>query len=118
MNNSRQAYPTDLNDTEWGLIEPSLPPPSRTGRPREHSRREILKAIFYIVRSGCAWRLLPHDPPPWKTVYTYFRQWRVDGTWQRLNTRLRQAVRQQQQRHPQPSAAILDSQSVKTNEKI
>jgi transposase len=72
-----------------------------------------LDAIFYIVRSGCAWRLLPHDFPCWKTVYTYFRRWRQDGTWERLNTALREAVREKHERHPQPSAAILDSQSVK-----
>jgi len=116
MAKSRQAYPTDLNDTEYRLVEQLLPPPSKMGRPREHSYREILEAIFYIVRSGCAWRLLPHDFPSWKTVYTYFRRWRKDGTWERLNTALREAVREKQERHQQPSAAILDSQSVKTVE--
>jgi putative transposase len=116
MAKSRQAYPTDLNDTEWSLIAQLLPHPKKTGRPREHSYREILNAIFYIVRSGCAWRLLPHDFPSWKTIYTYFRRWRKDGTWERLNTALREAVRQKQGRHPQPSAAVLDSQSVKTVE--
>ncbi len=116
MAKSRQAYPTDLNDTEWNVIAQLLPPPSKTGRPREHSYREILNAIFYIVRSGCAWRLMAHDLPPWKTVYTYFRRWRKDGTWERLNTTLREAVRAKQGRDPRPSAAILDSQSVKTVE--
>ena len=112
----RQAYPTDLNDPQWLRIEQLLPPPSKTGRPREHSYREILNAIFYIVCSGCAWRLMPHDLPPWKTVYTYFRRWRKDGTWERLNTLLREALREQKGRAKQPSAAILDSQSVKTVE--
>ena len=112
----RQAYPTDLNDTQWHLIEQLLPAPAVTGRPREHSYRELLNAIFYIVCSGCAWRLLPHEFPPWKTVYTYFRRWRKDGTWERLNGALREAVRLKHGRGPQPSAAILDSQSVKTVE--
>jgi putative transposase len=116
MAKSRQAYPTDLNDTEYCLLEQLLPTPSKKGRPREHAYREILDAIFYIVRSGCAWRLLPHDFPCWKTVYTYFRRWRKDGTWERLNTALREVVREKQERHKQPSAAILDSQSVKTVE--
>jgi putative transposase len=112
----RQVYSTDLNDTEWHLLVQLLPTPAKTGRPREHSYREILNAIFYGVRGGCAWRLLPHDLLPWKTVYTYFRKWRVDGTWERLNSCLREAVRLQQGRKQQPSAAVLDSQSVKTVE--
>ncbi len=116
MAKSQQAYPTDLNDTEWNLIAQLLPQPSKRGRPREHPYREILNAIFYIMRSGCAWRLLPHDFPCWKTVYTYFRRWRQDGTWERINTALREAVREKQKREKQPSAAILDSQSVKTVE--
>ena len=116
MTKPRQVYPTDLNDIEWLLLEQLLPPPAKTGRPREHSYREILNAIFYIVRGGCAWRLLPHDLPPWKTVYTYFRRWRKDGTWERLNQELREALREQQGRHKQPSAAIIDSQAVKTVE--
>ena len=112
----RQAYSTDLDDMAWLLLEQLLPAPAKTGRPREHSYREILNAIFYIVCSGCAWRLLPHDLPPWKTVYTYFRRWRKDGTWERINTVLREALREQKGRAKQPSAAILDSQSVKTVE--
>jgi transposase len=116
MTKPRPVYSTDLNDTEWLLIEQLLPPPATTGRPREHSYREILNAIFYVVRGGCAWRLLPHDLPPWKTVYTYFRRWRLDGTWESLNRVLREAVRERQGRDKQPSAAILDSQSVKTVE--
>jgi putative transposase len=116
MAKSRQAYPTDLNDTEYDCLAQLLPTPSKTGHPREHTYREILDAIFYVVRSGCAWRLLPHDFPCWKTVYTYFRRWRKDGTWERLNTALREAVRENQKRHARPSTAILDSQSVKTVE--
>jgi putative transposase len=116
MDKTRQAYPTDLNNTEWDIIAPLLPEPSRTGRPREHEWREILNAIFYITRGGCAWRLLPHDFPPWKTVYHYFRVWRKEGTWEQWNTALREAVREKAGRNKQPSAAILDSQSVKTVE--
>ena len=116
MTQSRQVYPTDLNDTEWKRIAPLLPPAPTTGRPRTHPWREILNALFYVTRSGCAWRLLPHDLPPWKTVYTYFRQWRLDGTWERLNAALREQVREQAGRQRQPSAAILDTQSVKTVE--
>jgi putative transposase len=110
----RKAYQTDLSDEEWSYIEPHLPIPNTTGRPKMHSTREVLNAIFYIVRGGCAWRLLPHDFPPWKTVYHYFRSWRLDGTWERLHAALRKRVRVRLKRDPQPSAAIVDSQSVKT----
>jgi putative transposase len=110
----RKAYQTDLSDAEWSCLELHLPAPKADGRPRLHHLREILDAIFYVVRSGCAWRLLPHDFPPWKTVYHYFRSWRLDGTWERMHTALRQRVRVRQRRNPQPSAGIVDSQSVKT----
>jgi putative transposase len=83
----RKTYPTDLSDAEWECIEPHLPAPRAAGRPRSHSLREILNAIFYIVRSGCAWRLLPHEFPPWKTIHHYyFRTWRINGTWEQLHT--------------------------------
>jgi len=91
-----------------------LPAPKATGRPRLHELREILDAILYILKSGCAWRLLPHEFPPWKSVYHYFRSWRLDGTWERMHSALRKRVRVQLDRNPQPSAAIVDSQSVKT----
>jgi len=110
----RRAYQTDLSDAEWSCIEPHLPTPKAPGRPRVHPLREILDAIFYIVRSGCAWRLLPHDFPPWKTIHHYFRTWRIDGTWERMHTALRERVRVRMGRDPQPSAGIVDSQSVKT----
>jgi putative transposase len=110
----RKTYLTDLTDAEWECIEGLLPTPENEGRPRLHSLREILNAIFYVVRSGCAWRLLPHDFPPWKTVYHYFRLWRVDRTWERMHQALRQRVRVRLKRNPQPSAGIVDSQSVKT----
>jgi putative transposase len=110
----RKAYQTDLSDAEWGTLEPHLPTPEATGRPRLHGLREILDAIFYVLKSGCAWRLLPHDFPPWKTVYHYFRRFRLDGSWERLHSALRQQVRVRLHRDPQPSAGIVDSQSVKT----
>jgi putative transposase len=110
----RRAYQTDLSDAEWKVIEPHLPTPQSEGRPRVHPLREVLDAIFYILRSGCAWRLLPHDFPPWKTVYHYFRLWRLDGTWEKLNAAIRERLRLRLGRNPQPSAGIVDSQSVKT----
>jgi putative transposase len=110
----RKAYQSDLSDAEWSCLESHLPLPNATGRPKLHSTREIINAIFYIVRGGCAWRLLPNDFPPWKTVYHYFRFWRLDGTWERMHSALRKRVRVRLQRDPQPSAAIVDSQSIKT----
>ena len=110
----RKPYSTDLSDAEWLCLEGHLPAPENDGRPRVHSLREILNAIFYIVKSGCAWRLLPHDFPPWKTVYHYFRAWRLDGTWQRMHAALRARVRVRFGKNPQPSAGVVDSQSIKT----
>jgi putative transposase len=110
----RRAYQSDLSDAEWSCLESYLPAPKANGRPRIYPLREILNAIFYIVRSGCAWRLLPHEFPPWKTIHHYFRIWRIDGTWERLHTALRHRLRIRLKRDPQPSAAIVDSQSVKT----
>lgn len=110
----RKPYRTDLSDAEWACLRDHLPAPKGTGRPRVHALREILDAIFYIVRGGCAWRLLPHGLPPWKTVYHYFRLWRIDGTWERLHRTLRERVRVRLGRDPQPSAGIVDSQSAKT----
>jgi putative transposase len=110
----RKAYQTDLSDAEWSCLEPHLPAPEATGRPRLHSPRKILDAILYVLKSGCAWRLLPNDFPPWKTVYHYFRSWRLNGTWERMHSALRKRVRVRLERNPQPSAAIVDSQSIKT----
>ena len=113
----RIPYPSDLSDKEWEIIEPLIPTPrTNRGRKRTHSYREILNAIFYLLRSGCAWRMLPHDFPPWKTIYHYFSLWREDGTWERINAELRTELRIAYGREPEPSAAILDSQSVKTTE--
>jgi putative transposase len=111
----RKPYPTDLSDEEWRYIEPHVPRPKGQGRPRIHSLRgEILNATFYVLRSGCQWRMLPNDFPRWPTVYHYFRKWRIDGTWERINRAIRERLRVRLKRDPQPSAGIVDSQSVKT----
>jgi putative transposase len=116
MTKSQQNYPTDLNDTQWSKIRPYLPVEAKTGRPREHGWRLILNGIFYILQGGCAWRMLPKEMPPWKTVYHYFRKWRKNGTWERLNRLLREKVRLKFGKKRQASASILDSQSAKTSE--
>jgi transposase len=116
MTKSPQAYPTDLNDTEWARIAPYLPEPSSTGTPRQHGWRTILNAIFYIVKNGCVWRALPHDFPAWKTVYHYFRQFRKTGLWEQLNTLIREAVREKAGKQPQASLMMADSQSAKSAE--
>src|SRR5437899_588960 len=113
----RPRYPTDVSERQWRILEPLIPRVKRGGRPAEHLRREIVNAILYVLRTGCQWRYLPHDLPPWQTVYSYFRVWKQDGTWQRIHDELYQQVRRSRQRPPHSSAAILDSQSVKTTEK-
>ena len=110
----RKPYPTDLSDAEWNYIESHMPTPKEHGRPRVHSLREILNAIFYVLRSGCQWRMLPHNFPRWLTVYHYSRRWRIDGTWEKINQAIRERLRARLKRNPQPSAGIVDSQSVKT----
>jgi transposase len=109
-------YATCLTDAEWALIRPLLPPESRTGRPRRHNLRTLRDAIFYAVRAGHAGRLLPQEWPPWKPVHLYFRAWRLDGTWERIHTVLRVAVRVHVGRNAQPSAGSIDRQSAKTSE--
>jgi putative transposase len=107
-------YSTDLSDAEWECLHLHLPTPNKRGRPRTHGPREILNAIFYVLKSGCPWRLLPKDFPPWGTVYWWFGRWRTDGTFERLNEALRERVRSRSGRNPLPSAAIADSQTTKT----
>jgi putative transposase len=114
---ARRSYPTDLTDDEWRVLEPLIPPAKPGGRPRSVDPREIVNAIRYQLRSGGAWRLVPHEFPPWPTVYAYFRRWQADGTWERIAGVLRRDLRVALGRAPEPSAAVLDSQTVKTTEK-
>ena len=107
----RRAYATDLTDAQWSLIEPILPVPNLTGRHEKHPRREIVNAICYLLRTGCAWRMLPHDLPPWQTVYRYLRRWSEDGTVDRLHEALRNRLRDDDGRDPMVSAGIIDAQS-------
>jgi putative transposase len=111
-----KRYPSDLTPTQWKRLRRLLPPAKPGGRPRSVKLREVLNGIFYIVRGGCAWRMMPKDLPPWSTSYDYFRKWRHDGTWQRINDALRTQVRHRNQRKKSPSLAIIDTQSVKTTE--
>src|SRR6266849_4731596 len=113
----RRSYPSDLSEREWAILEPLIPPAKPGGHPRTTDMREVINAILYLDRTGCQWRALPHEFPPWSTVWSYFRTWRNDVTWKRMHTALREAVRVKQGREPTPSAAIIDSQSVKTSQK-
>jgi transposase len=112
----RTSYPSDLTDAQWRLIERLVPKPKPGGRPAKYRRRDILDAVLYQARNGCVWRALPHDLPPYRIVFHYFRLWQKDGTWQRIHDALRERARRQAGKKPKPSAAILDSQSVKTTE--
>jgi putative transposase len=114
---NRKPYPSDLTDDEWQLLETLIPPAKGGGRKRIVNMREVMNAIYYVLKTGCQWDYLPHDFPPKGTVYHYYNTWRKDGTWQRLNQALREDLRQELGREATPSAAIIDSQSVKTTEK-
>jgi putative transposase len=112
---NRKAYPSDLTDAEWEMLEPLIPALSPEAVHLKHTRREIVNGVLYVLRSGCPWRLLPHDLPAWGTVYYYFRQWRNEGIWEQVLHTLRRHLRQAQGRDKEPSAAIIDSQSIKTS---
>ncbi len=113
----RKSYPSDLSDREWQILEPLLPAEKTGGRHRAYPLREIINAIQYILRNGCAWRAMPHDLPHWEIAYHYFRLWKQDGTWWRVHDYLHEETRKKMGRQAQASAAIIDSQSVKTTEK-
>ncbi|MEW2219368.1 IS5 family transposase [Streptomyces sp. NPDC006990] len=116
-----QGYPSDLTDEQWDLIAPLLPPPRtgpNAGRPEKHPRRRLVEAILYVTRTGCPWRYLPKDFPPWETVYWYFTRWHDDGTATRLHDALRRKVRTREGREPEPSAGLLDSQSVQNTDTV
>ncbi len=115
MTLNRNAYPSDLTDEQWELVEPLLPAISSEAAYHVHSRREIVNAILYVLRSGCPWRMLPHEFAAWGTVYHYFRQWQREGVWDKLLHTLRKEVRTKQGRTAEPSAAVIDSQSIKTS---
>lgn len=114
---TRKPYKTDLSDEQWLLLQPLIPPAKHGGRPRSVDMREVINAIMYVLHTGIQWEMMPHDLPPYTTVYTYFDQWSKDGYWEVINAALVAKVRKQAGRDEQPSAAIVDSQSVKTAEK-
>jgi putative transposase len=113
----RAAYPSDLSDAEWDILKPLIPAARQDVRPRKYEMREIINGVRYLQRSGCAWRMLPHDFPPYRAVFYYFRQWRKDGTWERIHDALYRQLRLQIGRQAEASAGSVDSQSVKTTEK-
>lgn len=116
-NSQRKPYPSDLSDAEWEILQPLLPLPKGFGHPREVDFREILNGIFYVQRTGCQWEMLPHDLPPYSTVYGYFEKWQRKGIWQQMHDDVRQQLRLELGRPENSSVAIADSQSVKTTEK-
>jgi putative transposase len=113
----RNPYPSDITDEQWSLIESHIPPEKSGGRPRTVNLREVINGILYLNRTGCSWRMIPHDLPPWGTVHYYYRRFRLEGVWPTIHDRLREKVRAEAGKEKTPSAAIIDSQSVKTAEK-
>ena len=111
---ARKPYPSDLTHEQWSLIEPMIPPAEPGGRDRTVDMREVINGILYLNRTGCSWRQLPHEFPPWGTTHYYYRRFRLDGTWQLLHDKLREKVRRKVGKKPTPSAAVIDSQSIKT----
>lgn len=111
---ARTPYPSDLTDEQWSVIAPMIPSAHPGGRHRSVNMREIVNGIIYLLRTGCSWRQLPHDFPPWGTVHYYYRRFRLEGTWEQIHDRLRERVRRKIGKKPTPSAGILDSQSIKT----
>jgi transposase len=116
-NRDHLRYPSDLTDEEWGWIEPLIPPAKRGGNRRRVNIREVVNGIMYVLSTGCQWRYMPKDLPPRSTVHGYFDRWIYDGTLDRLHTVLYEKCREQAERNPEPSACIIDSQSVKSGEK-
>ena len=114
---SRKPYKSDLTDAEWEIIQPLIPPAKKGGHPRTVNMREVINGIFYVLKTGCSWEMLPNDLPPSSTVYSYFRWFQRKGVWQEINLKLRRKVRQKLERNPKPSAASVDSQSIKTTQK-
>lgn len=112
-----KVYDSDLNDAEWALIEPLIPAAKYGGRPRQVNIRQIINGIFYLLKTGCQWRMLPKDLPPWGTVHYYFRRWRLEGVWFGIHEKLRTHLRQREQKDVHSTIGIMDSQSVKTTEK-
>ncbi len=113
----QRKYATDLTDEQWQIIAPLIPSAKSGGREREIDIREVINAIFYLLKSGCQWRMIPNDFPKWQTVYDYFSKWKKDGTWKKIHDKLRDKVRLKAGKKKQPTAGIIDSQSVKTAKK-
>ena len=111
---TRTSYPSDLTDAQWGIIALLIPPAEAGGRHRSVDMREVINGVLYLNRTGCSWRMLPHEFPPWSTVHYYYRRFRLDGTWQIIHDKLREKVRRKVGKQPTPSAAVIDSQSIKT----
>jgi putative transposase len=114
---ARTPYTSDVSNEQWSLLKHAIPPSLPGGRSRTVDMREIINGILYLSRTGCSWRLLPHDLPPWGTVHYYYRRFRLDGSWTKIHDKLREKVRVAEGKKPTPTAAVIDSQSVKTTEK-